>query len=210
MIRIDCEQYSEEWFSARAGIPTSSNFDKIICRDRKGGWVRSKQAQKYMYELVGERFLGYKEESYMSADMERGMTVEDEAVALYEMLKDVTMEKVGFCYPDEHKRFGCSPDRLGLEIKCPKLSTHIGYLIGKELPTEYFQQVHGQMLVTGLPHIDFMSYYPNVQPFIIRVQRDPDFLGVLNLELRKFCDELDRLERILRNDSNGGTEEKKA
>jgi len=193
MIVLDCKQLGPEWFAARAGVPSASNFDKIVTT--KG--EPSAQAKNYMYQLAGERLTGAKTETHQSAAMQRGIELEAEARSLYELMTDETVQTVGICYPNEDKKYSCSPDGLvgedgGTEIKCPLIHTHVGYLLDGKLPTAYFQQVHGSMLVAGRKWWDFMSYYPGIKPFIIRVQRDEQFCKKLHAQLIKFCMELDK------------------
>ena len=196
MIIIDCIQGSEEWFKARAGIPTASNFDKIITM--KG--EPSKQRTKYMYQLAGESILGTKEETYQNAAMQRGIELEDEARLLYEISQGVKVEEVGFCLDVQ---YGASPDGMveddGLvEIKCPSLAVHVEYVVKNELPSTYYQQVMGQLLVTGRKWCDFVSYYPGMKPFIKRVKRDSDFTILLEIELNNFNKERIKIEEKLR------------
>lgn len=191
-------QRSEEWYAAKAGIPSASNFDKIITMTGH----RSEQAEKYMYQLAGERLLGKIEGGYCNAAMTRGIELEPEARCFFEMLHDCEVQEVGLCYLDERKLFSCSPDGLmdgaGLEIKCPQLSTHIEYLLNNELPATYFQQVQGSLYVTGLFCWYFMSYYPGIKPLIVKVEPDLKFHARLSVELESFCKELDRITAKLR------------
>lgn len=199
MITIDCEQGSESWMALRAGVPSASNGDKIITS--KG--EPSKQARKYMFGLAVETITGKKEETYSSKAMERGIEMESEARQLYEMMNDVDVEEVGFCFMDEDKLFGCSPDGLVgefgiLEIKCPSGPVHIEYLLKGQLPSAYYQQVMLQLLVTGRRWCDFMSYYPGVKPLIVRVTPDHDFLLKMHDELISFCDELQNVVKQIK------------
>ena len=145
---------------------------------------------------------GRTEESYSNAAMERGKETEAEARNLYEMLKDVEIEQVGVCFPDEKKLCAASPDGLvgidGLiEIKCPMAYASVGYLLDGKLPTDYIQQVQGQLLVTNRKWLDFVSYYPGLKPLIVRVERDEKFLLSLHNALGVFCEELNSIvERI--------------
>lgn len=191
---IECEQLSEEWYKIRCGIPSASNFDKIITTKGES----SKQAQKYLYQLAGEYVTGQKEQSYQNAAMLRGIELEQEAKNLYQIINEVVVESVGFCIGEPDIEYGCSPDGLvgdkGLvEIKCPNLATHVGYLLDNKAPTEYFQQMQGQLLVTGREWVDFMSYYPAIRPLIVRVQRDEEFIKKLRIELEVFCTELNKI-----------------
>jgi len=199
MIILDCEQNSPEWFTARAGRPTASCFDQIITP--KTGKA-STQAQKYLYTLAGERIAGAKAETYTNAWMERGIEIEAEARDLFQMVNDVEVRQVGVVYPDEHKLFSCSPDGLmeseGLEIKCPAMHTHVGYLLAGTLPADYIPQVQGSMLITGFLHWNFVSYYPGLPPLILKVARDDIFCAKLKVALTSFCEELDQVEAKLR------------
>ena len=186
---LTCEQRSAEWFSARAGLPTASNFDKIVDTEGKP----SKQRKKYLLQLAGEVITGKSEETYQNAAMQRGIEMEAEARSTYEFIVGETVQEVGLCICDG---YGASPDGFvgedGLiEIKCPMMATHAGYLLAHELPNEYYQQVHGQLLVTGRKWCDFMSFYPGMRPLILRVEPDKAFQKALKVELEVFCAELD-------------------
>jgi len=199
MIIIDAIQRSPEWFAARAGVPSASSFDKIITTDGK----LSKQAMKYLYQLAGERITGKAEESYTNSVMLRGIEMEAEARELYRLITDSLAQEVGFCMTEGPAVYGASPDGMVdedglLEIKCPQMATHVGYLLENVLPTEYIQQTQGQLLVTGRKWLDFMSYYPGMKPLIIRVVPDVKFQAILKCELENFCLELDRVAEKIR------------
>lgn len=198
LIENSFEQRSPEWYAAKAGVPSASNFDKIITTTGQP----SKQAEKYMYQLAGERLLGKIEEGYCNAAMTRGIEMEPEARQFYEVLHDCEVEQVALVYRDERKLYSCSPDGLlpsgGLEIKCPSLAVHIEYMLGGKLPATYYQQVQGSLFVTGLEWWDFESYYPGVKPFLIRVEPDLKFHAKLEAALEQFCTELDKITDKLR------------
>lgn len=193
---IECTQGTPEWFAARCGIPTASNFDKILCVDGK----LSKQRTKYLYQLAGETITGIAEESYQNSNMQRGIEMEAEARQLYELVTGHKVQEIGFCLADG---YGASPDGLVgkegiLEIKCPTLSVHVGYLLEDMLPMDYWQQLQGQLLVTGREWVDFMSYSPGIKPLIIRVKREKKFLKLLEVELKRFSTELKQVVRMIR------------
>ena len=195
---ILCEQGSPEWFAARCGVPSASNFDHIITS--KG--EPSKQRQKYLYQLAGERITGKAEETYQNGAMQRGIEMEEEARKLYEFTSGEKVTQVGFCVT-ENPAFGASPDGLigkdgGIEIKCPQIATHVSYLLDGGLPSDYFQQVQGSILVTGRKWWDFESYYPGMKPLIVRVVPDVKFLEKLKLELTEFCSELEEIVKKVR------------
>lgn len=190
MILLECEQNTKEWFLAKAGLPSASDFDMLITP--KG--EPSKSKLRYLYRLAGESILGEKVASYQNAAMTRGIEMEEEARVLYELIKGVEVQRVGVCVTDD-KAFGCSPDGLVgeegmLEIKCPDIHTHVGYLLGGVAPDDYKPQTQGQLRVTGRRWVDFMSYFPGLPPLIVRVQRDAAFLLKLDTELGSFCRDL--------------------
>lgn len=193
---INVEQRSQEWHQARLGVPSASEFDKIVTSDGSP----SKQRTKYLYELVGQKLGALPEESYTNKAIENGILREAEAREMYSRdVKPVT--QVGFCIHDEG--YGASPDGFvdedGLiEIKCPALSTHIEYLIKQKLPTDYVQQVQGQLLVTERKYNDFISYYPCLKPLVVRCYRDEVFISRLRSELLKFIQELNELTEKLK------------
>ena len=191
MKTLTCEQRSDEWYEARLGVPTSSNFSKIITMTGKP----STQSKNYMYKLAGEKVSKVIEDSYQNAAMARGIELEDEARQMYQIVSGNAVEEVGFCITEGDMICGASPDGLmgddGLiEIKCPAVHTHVGYLMDNKLPSKYFQQVQGQLLVTGRKYCDFVSYFPGIKPLIIKVERDEDFLKLLKVELTMFCGKL--------------------
>jgi putative phage-type endonuclease len=191
MIIEDFEQLSPEWFAARCGIPSASKFSDIVTS--KGD--PSKSAERYLYQLAGERITGAKVETYMNDAMKRGVELEGEARTLFEMIHGVEVRQVGLVYRDEQKQYSCSPDGIvgyddGLEIKCPLIHTHVAYLLKGTLPVEYVQQVQGSMLITGFNVWWFMSYFPGLPPLILRIKRDEKFIAKLEAALDSFCTEL--------------------
>lgn len=180
MIRLDVEQCSPEWFEARLGIPTASNFERLITPTGKA----SSQANDYLYELVAEWVTGEKTYIRPSYWMERGVEMEPEARSAYEFITDIEVDTTGLVYRDDERMVSCSPDGLldgkGLEIKCPAPNTHVAYCLQGVLPKKYAAQVQGSMWVTGLKQWDFMSYHPDYEPFLITVDADENFHTALN------------------------------
>jgi len=186
MIKINVEQGSDAWFQNRLGRITASQFKELMSGESTKGY------NDLISEVAAEIVSGEIEESYTNFDMERGKDLEPEARKLYAELFDVEVEEVGLCIPDEDNEFhdwvGVSPDGLtngDLEIKCPKKKTHWNYIKKNRLPNEYKWQVQGRLFITGLPYCDFMSYYPNLKPFIIRVLPDEKMHKEFEVRLRK-------------------------
>ena len=198
MIIHRCEQGTDEWFAVKAGHLSAHNFHKILSPTGKP----STQAEKYLYQVAGEAVLGHQEEGYTNQWMARGLELEDEARKFYELVTGYEVEQVGFVELNDF--IGCSPDGLigedgGLEIKCPALATHVKYLLDKKIPTEYIPQVQGNLYVTGRKWWDFLSYYPGLEPLLLRVERDEEYIGKLGKSLNMAVERLKEIiEKIRR------------
>jgi hypothetical protein len=137
--------------------------------------------------------------------MERGTELEPIAREHYEATLDVLVAECGFILHSDYEDWiGISPDGLafpglesleythGLEIKCPLAKTHLGYMFNGVLPNEYKWQVQGALWVTKLPYWDFMSYYPNMKPFIVRVRPDQDMHDQLEERINEAIKEVEQ------------------
>lgn len=191
MIILDCAQGSDEWINARLGIPTASQFHRIITP--KTGKLSS-QADGYVYELLAEELLGHPVDEGASDFMTRGTALEKSAIDFYEFQRDVTTSRVGFIFRAD-KLTGCSPDRLvgddgGLEIKCPSAKVHVGYMLGQDADA-YKCQVQGALWITDRPWWDWLSYNPELAPVMLRFERDEAFIAKLGATVDQFIGYLD-------------------
>lgn len=195
LITLDCEQGSEEWLQARLGIPTATGFENIVTATGK----KSSAQIKYMAELIEESIIGLQDESFKSRFMERGNQLEPLARSAYEFITGNAVTQVGGVYLDENKEVMVSPDgvipelKKGLEIKCPKMSTHIRYLLEGGVPSEYIIQVQANLWVTGYDTWDFVSYCPEYQKqplYIFTAHRDQALMTAFNKLIPQFLNTL--------------------
>ena len=191
MIIMPGEQGNEEWHSMRLGIPTASNFDRIVTAS--GGF--STQADQYCNECVAEWITGESAHDWAgNIDTERGHLFEPDARAVYEWEVGIEAEQVAFVYKDEERLVGCSPDGLctdrGLEIKCPRATIHVSYLVGGAIPKNYLPQVQGSMWICDLPRWDFVSYHQDYDPLIVTVERNEKFSKALDKAISSFLDKM--------------------
>lgn len=195
LITLDCEQGTEEWLTARLGIPTATGIENIVTPTGK----KSSSQIKYMSELIEESILGLQDSGYKSAFMERGNQLEPLARSAYEFVTGNTVTQVGGVYLDDKKEVMVSPDGLipelkkGLEIKCPKMSTHIRYLLEGGIPSEYIIQVQANLWVTGYDTWDFVSYCPEYQKqplYIFTVHRDQALMTAFDKLIPQFLNTL--------------------
>lgn len=181
MIHHDVVQGTEAWLTLRAGIPTASQFHRILTPKTRR---LSSQAEDYMYKLLAEKVLGrYLDDTKSFYWAERGKLLEDEARAFYEALHNVETTTIGFITNDD-RTVGASPDRLVgsdglLEIKCPKPEVHMGYLLGEPVSQDYWLQVQGQLWVAEREYCDVVSYHPELPTRVIRVERCAEDIDML-------------------------------
>ena len=191
MIVHHCEQGSKEWHALRWGIPTASNFDRIITATGKP----SKQSDEYRRYLLAERYFGHPLETVKTSWMERGSEMEGEACAFYEFSRDIAVAHVGIITNDAGT-VGASPDGLvgddGLvEFKCPSPENHIRYMLWSDVAKDYRVQLQGQLWIAERKWTDICSYHPAMEPVIVRVERDEEFIGLLAAEMAKFVERLE-------------------
>lgn len=195
---IQCEQGQPEWFQARLGIPTASMFATVMAVGVKGGKSLTRVA--YLNKLAGEILTGEPMENYVSADMERGKLMEDEARDLYSFETDAEPIRVGFVRNGDK---GASPDSLigengGLEIKSAAAHIQVARLLDGELPSEHKAQVQGSLWVCEREWWDFCSYCPKLPLLRVRVYRDEDYIKKIAQEVDLFNIELQQTVEFIR------------
>lgn len=190
MIWLDLAQGSVPWLEARIGIPTASQFHRIIT-PRTG--KLSEQSTGYRHELLAEMLLGVSLAEEATQFMERGSALEPEALSYYELVRAADLQPGGFFLRDD-RRAGCSPDGLIgadglLEIKCPSPAVHVGYLL-EAGGDKYRPQMQGQLWIAEREWVDFLSYHPVLQPALVRCHRDQAYIAQLAAAVDEFCDRL--------------------
>jgi len=200
---LNVQQGTQPWIEARLGIPTASNFDKIITpKELKLAAGR----HAYRHRLLAEWItLESQDNEFQNVAMERGTELEDRARAWYSLHRGVEVMEVGFCLRDDGK-VGCSPDGLtedggGLEIKCPMAPKCVAYLTGDEkLDEAHRLQVMGGLWVTGLPWWDVLAWNPamnRIPPTLIRVLPDPKVFAALDEHIGTFLAEFEMSKAYL-------------
>ena len=197
LILRDVEQGSESWIACRLGIPTGSNFERIVTPTGKES--SDNRREDYFAELCAEWARGEPYQDFKGTEWtERGQSLEGKARAYYELWSGEKVETVGFVYRDASRMVGCSPDGLVgergcLELKVPMASTHIGYLSRTTVPNKYIPQCQGHIWVTGRDWCDWMSFHPGLPEQVFRVAPDDRYQDALDTFVPLFIEEL--LER---------------
>jgi len=190
-------QGTPEWFAERAGKVTASMISNVLMKPETAGF------RDYQAQLVAEILTGKPQGSdFTSAAMQFGSETEPLARSAYEAETGFSVDEVGFCQHPAIERSGASPDGLvgnsGLvEIKCPKVATHLAYLIADVVPAAYKNQMMWQMACTGRDWCDFVSFRPDLpehlQLFIVRFKRDPARILELETAVIAFLDGVDKM-----------------
>ena len=193
LVILECEQRSDQWYEARRGIPTASEFKAILSKGK--GSAPSKTRLSYMRRLAGEIITGSPGETFESQAMIRGREMEDEARNFYIFMRDAEPQYVGFI---RNERKGCSPDSLlgddgMLEIKTQRADLLIETILKDEFPPEHKAQCQGQLWVAERQWLDLIVYWPGMPLFVKRVERDDEYIKALSAAVDAFNEDLDAM-----------------
>lgn len=171
---IEVAQGTPEWFAMRAGLVTGSNASAVMAGDTTAARA------DYRLRLAVERLTGTPQtDDFTNKHMQHGQEMEPMARLAVEMRHRIVVRQTGFLR-SLVQPIGVSLDgdwqdfRYILELKCPKPTTHIGYMQAGKVPAVYrWQFTHG-LYVTGAEGGIFASYD----------ERLPEGLELFSLEVR--------------------------
>lgn len=204
---LDAEQRSDEWRRARAGRLTGSAASALLAKGRGGDEAvarRDLRIQLALERLTGEPA----EEGFTNDAMKWGIAKEAEALAAYEALTGQVVRRTGFL-AHTSLMAGTSLDgdvddcRGVLEIKAPKMATHLSYLREPfRLTQAYAGQLWHALWITGAEYADIVSYDPRFPPELqlvhVRFDRDEKAVKAYELLAVQFLREVDTEEAELR------------
>lgn len=193
-------QGSPEWFEARCGNVTASEFGSVLAKGQ------GKTRAAYLHRIVSERITHKPAETFSGAHTRRGQEQEPRARMAYEARCGYLVEEVGFIKHREIKA-GCSPDGLvdadgGSEFKSVIPTVQVETILAGGYPSEHKPQVQGNLWIAERSWWDFVSFCPDLvderlRLYVFRVQRDEAYIRTLEAEVRKFDAEADRLVDFL-------------
>lgn len=197
---IDFPQSSQEWLNARAGKVTASRVADVMAKIKSG---EAAARRDYKAQIVAEILTGQPQENgFINAEMQFGIDTEPLARAAYEAAEGVLVDQVGLVIHPTIDRAAASPDGFvgddGLtEIKCPKIATHLTYLLDGVVPSKYQPQMLWQMACCERQWCDFVSFRPDLperlQLFKVRFPRDDKRILEMTAEVGVFLNEVDEL-----------------
>lgn len=202
-IVIACEQGSEDWYNARAGVLTASQFKhfrasaltKKAVGDRPAGSYNS-DARKIIRVKAFERLSGkvLQNKDFETYAMRRGHELEPAARQAHELRTGVMVDRAGFVTTADG-RFGGSADGFigddeGSEYKCLVDADEMLVIYQEDDISSFIDQCQGGMWITGRKRWHFGLYCPDLAVCgmdlkIIMVDRDDDFINALEADMLK-------------------------
>lgn len=249
---FECEQGSQEWHEARAGVITASMFK--VARSKVGMLSEQQQAyvnairagndtataavaagykskpkptesveraimglpvgdfsdaaKNYAFRVAIERISGMPlDEGYETYAMRRGHEMEPAARAEHERQSGLLVYRAGIVFTDDGV-FGGSADGFigdddGAEYKCLMSPDTMRPVLMNEDISDYIDQVHGGMWITGRKRWHFGMYCPALKPagrqlFWRVIERDDAYIESLVADLMEFRGLVDEYEAFLR------------
>lgn len=189
------EQRSDEWHQLRKGKITGTTLKSIM--------GTPKARQDAIYEIVAQRLTLGIDNGDENA-MDRGVRLEDEAIAAFELETGLQVDKTGFSENDENSLIANSPDGLigddgAVEVKCMGGKNHVKMWLTNKVPDDYEWQVVQYFVVNEkLKKLHFVGYNPDipVHPLhIIEVNRADILADISNAKSaqEKFLKEVETL-----------------
>jgi hypothetical protein len=204
MIIHNVEQGTPEWLMLRSGLPTASNFSKMVTSTGK----LSKSIDDYALSLACDLFAKKPLDEWLGNQWtDRGTELEPDARSMYEFQKDCTVKEVGFITV---AGWGCSPDGLidddgMVEFKCLKAENHVKTILDYNrtgnIPTKYIAQVQGQILIAERQYCDLVFYHPDLPIKIIRIVPDRTIVNGLLEAQAKVLHKRDEIVAELENEN---------
>lgn len=210
MILIECDQGSERWHAARAGVITASMFGdaraKLKSEPNKG--QPTSAALDYAFKLAVERISGEPlDGGFETWQMKRGHELEPMARMEHEIQTALMIQRAGFVTTDDGC-FGASADGLigedgGSEYKCFLAPEKLRAFHIDNDASGIMDQVQGCMWITGRKFWHVGMYCPALEPVGRQLwwrefKRDDDYIEALEEDLWQFKLLVDEYEAKLR------------
>ena len=197
LVVYECEQSSPEWYAAKIGRVSTSNFSKLLAAGEQKGRA------KLLRELAAEVMTGEPTDGYESKEMGLGKQMEPEVRDWYARTRFADVRQVGFVF-NPAVGAGWSPDGLigeegALELKWHRRDVMIAMLEKGTFPGEHRAQVHGALWVGRRRWIDYVAYsHPKLPKYVVRLERDDVYCKEIANEVERFNWELAQLVKKIR------------
>ncbi|MES2048827.1 MAG: lambda exonuclease family protein [Pseudomonadota bacterium] len=206
MIFHDHPQGSDAWLQSRAGVITASRF-----KDARAKLASGKPAVKctgYAAQVALERIAKRPvDKVFENWQMREGKEQEPFARIAYEADTGNLVDEVGFITTDDGL-FGYSADGMIeadglLEVKTILSADVALKVIGHADLSEYLDQCHGGLWLTGRKWIDLVIWCPALEPIgkhytRHRIMRNDDVINALEMDLIAFLKMTNDNEKVFR------------
>jgi hypothetical protein len=190
-----------DWLRQRWGLFTASEFHRLMGYEDKPGLPNG--AITYAKQKAVELLTEFSADVYLSPAMQWGIDHEHAAIDNFTAATGLEVSdcKDGQNFIALNDAVGGTPDGIihelsaGIEIKCPQSVTHLDYLENitdamslKKAAPDYYWQIQGLMMITGLESWFFVSFDPRFLDEKLR-------LHIASIE--KAPEDIDKLEQRL-------------
>jgi len=197
----DVEQNTDEWLYLRSGKFNASSITDLLSGKKTKGYndaIKRVAVERLSNEPVESSFFG-------NGYTERGHELEPLARKEYEDLTFSVVENGGFVQFTDW--VGASPDGImsdnsgiyGTEFKAPGYSKFLEYLLDpNQLLKDHYKQVQAQIYVCGFEWVDLVAYYPMYKLVKVRVERDDEFMSLIENEIEIAKEKVNELIEIIK------------
>lgn len=161
----DIIQGTDNWHQIRKGKVTGTTLKAIM------GTKKAKE--EAFYETIAQRLTtGLESDEH---PMDRGIRLEPDAIAMFEIEVGKNVTRTGFCQHDDFENMAYSPDGLigeteDVEIKCMGGKNHVKMWLTNKVPKEYWWQiVQGFVVNPKLEKRYFVGYNPDIPTHPIHI-----------------------------------------
>jgi len=189
-------QGTPEWHALRCGVFTASTVAKLLTA--KLDIADNETSRGLIYRLARERIAKRCDASFSTREMERGHEMEPIARDYYSKLY-APVTQTGFVTTDlDGVLIGCSPDGLvgedgGIQIKSRNEAIHFKEILSGCVPKDDLPQIQFELMVTGRPWWDYVSFCDGWPLFVKRVFPDLTLQDTLKEAVKKADAEIGRV-----------------
>ena len=178
---------SGAWLVSRRGALSSSRMNDALAFLKNGKEAEARK--QYKQELVAERVSDYAVERFVTGPMTRGLTLEPDARAAYELKVGEFLHPARLFLHPSIEHFVATPDAPQsdhvVEFKCPMVKTYMDWWFGKEIPEQHKNQMAAQILCAQKEYAVFVAYCPEM----------PENRQLFIREYRPTAEELEKVEQ---------------
>jgi len=193
IIEKSFEQGSPEWHEARIDSLGGTGIEKIITNAK---WERSESRSGYLEEKAQDIISRDPKPTFEKWEMKWGHKYEPAALDTLSFVKGIELDTCAMIFSDESRTWHISPDafndyeRFGVEAKCYQLKAFRKCKKDNKLPTKHILQIQSGLALTGWDYWWFIAYFPNLTPFITKVERDEPLIKIIKAEVKIFLRDL--------------------